>query len=321
MGPGERRVARRFSLHQVLFACFAAVAVIPPLLLFVWHELAADSEHHWLGHLIVLVGGVVVAVGVGWLLARRVAQNQEMIGRQQHQLAHAMRLAVMGEMASAIAHEINQPLAAIAAYVDGCLLRLKAGEPPTGEVLEALDKAAEQARRAGMVLRRVRGFVRDASPGRALIDVNEPVREAIELVASEARMAGAELNVTLAESELPVSADSIQIQQIILSLTRDGLEAMADQASKDRRIQIETARSDDGTARLRVRAQGTRSTRASDFRMLDPFFATESGGRDMELSICRSIAEAHDGRLHIEHPAEGGARFELVLPLARQHHG
>jgi two-component system, LuxR family, sensor histidine kinase DctS len=313
---------RRFSFHQVLFACFAAVAILPGVSMFLWDEWIAiddvQQEVERAGHSLILIVSVATAIVTGWILSRRVAQEEFMLRQQEHQLAHAMRLAVMGEMASAIAHEINQPLAAIAAYVDGCLLRLRAGEAPNGDILDALDKAAEQARRAGMVLRRVRGFVRDASPGRALIDVNEPVREAIELVASEARMAGAELKVTLAESELPVSADSIQIQQIILSLTRDGLEAMADQAPKDRRIQIETVRSEDGTVRLRVRAQGARSTRATDLRMLDPFFATESGGRDMELSICRSIAEAHDGRLDIEHPEEGGARFELVLPLARQ---
>jgi C4-dicarboxylate-specific signal transduction histidine kinase len=314
-------VLRQFSLHQILFACFAAVAVIPALILVAWHELSAGQEPHEFVHFTVLLIGVVIALGLGWWLAQRVAQHEAMLRRQHHQLAHAMRLAVMGEMAAAIAHEINQPLAAIAAYVDGCLARLKDGQPASGDILDALDKTAEQARRAGTVLRRVRSFVRNAEPGRALIDLNQPMREAVALLASEARMAGVELDLDAAQSELPVNADSIQIQQVVLNLARDGLEMMGNKGSKERRIQIATQRASSHMASLTIRTAGLPTGATGAIQTLDAFFATEAGGRGLGFAISRSIAEAHGGQLRVERRAGGGAVFELMLPLADATHG
>jgi C4-dicarboxylate-specific signal transduction histidine kinase len=300
-------LARRWNLQHTLFACFAAVAVIPTGAMLLWDSAAIGAA------------GLVLALALGWVFARRIVQAQEAWRRRRQELAQATRLPIMSEMANAIAHEINQPLAAIAAYIDGCSVRLAEGERPNRDVLDALDKAAEQARRAGMVLRRVRGFVREAAPGRPLIDLNAAVIEAAQLFAGEANLAGAELIVETSQTELPVHADSIQIQQVTLSLSRESLHALADEAPQNRRMRIATRRVGDA-AYLDVDFPAT-SYRPADLRQLDPFFATEADSRGLGLIICRSIAEEHDGRLSVDRPPDGGTRFTIELPLVGPAHG
>ena len=226
----------------------------------------------------------------------------------------------MAEMASGIAHEINQPLAAVAAYIDGSIIRLKAGEPAGVDIIDALDKAAEQARRAAAVLRRVRAFVSDSTPGPALIDLAGPIRDGLDVVKNEAHLMGVALDITFSDSPLPVNADAIQIQQIVVHLVRTILDALHDATSEYRRVRIATACESDGTARLAIGNGAVKVGRVAEVRMLDPFFATEEGRQAMRLRICRTIAEAHEGKLVVERPADGGAFFELILPLGKTPH-
>jgi C4-dicarboxylate-specific signal transduction histidine kinase len=237
---------------------------------------------------------------------------------QQHhaELAHAARLSTLGEMAAGLAHELNQPLAAIVSYARGCSLRLRSGEAETGALVEVVEEISAQALRAGEVLRRIRDFVRSGELRRERVDLNDVVREAVRFAEIEARQSGISMPLELTSDTLTVEVDRIQVEQVVLNLVRNGFEAMRTTAPTERTLSIRTARHAGEGIEVAVGDTGTGIPPGIAGRVFDPFFSTKRDGLGLGLSISRSIIEAHGGRLWaIANPLRG-ATFRFTLPEA-----
>jgi PAS domain S-box-containing protein len=240
-------------------------------------------------------------------------QAEESERRHQAELTHVLRLATMGEMAAGLAHEINQPLAAMVNFARGCSLRLREAKPNLPEVLRVLDLIASEALRAGEVIRHLRRLVRREAPRREIVDINGVVEDVVLLLQPEARQHGVVVDVRPDESAPSVLGDPIQIEQILINLIRNGIEAMAESVTP-RRLIVEISRTA-SQVEVTVEDTGPGLAGVEADRAFDAFFTTKPNGLGMGLSISRTIARAHDGRLTAE-PCATGARFRLSLPSA-----
>jgi len=248
---------------------------------------------------------------------RDITERRRADGRaRQHQaeLAHVARLSVMGEMAANLAHELNQPLSAIANFANGIVRRIRAGEAKPGEVLDAARDVVRQADHAGAIVRRVRSFVRRREPKRGTIDLNALVLEALSFIRAEAQRHDVTVHVALSNSLPPVEADEIQIEQVLVNLALNGLEAILERGDGPRQLGVWTRPADDGWVRVGVRDSGVGLTEETARRMFEPFFTTKSAGIGMGLPISRSIIEAHGGVLCAECAADGGTEITFTLP-------
>ena len=239
----------------------------------------------------------------------------ELARQQQERLQQTARLITMGEMASTLAHELNQPLSAIASYATGCLNRLKAGDGSAAELVPALEKLARQAMRAGQIIRRVHDFVRKRDPNVSAVALDQVVEDSVALFGPDARKHGVRIAVDV-EPALPAAlADRILVQQVLLNLMRNACEAMAATPREARRLEL-TVRREDGMLRTRIADHGCGIAPEVQERLFSPFFTTKTEGMGMGLNICRSIIEHHRGRLWFEPGPDGGAAFIFTLPLA-----
>jgi two-component system, LuxR family, sensor kinase FixL len=229
------------------------------------------------------------------------------------ELAHVLRLSTVGEMATGLAHELNQPLSGIVSYARGCARRLEAGTVDAGAVADVLARISAEALRAGEIIRRLRALVRKEKPRREAIDLNRTVRGVARLVAPEARRRRMRLHLRL-QAPLPVvHADRIQIEQVLLNLIRNGFEAMAEVGVDQRLLTIETSVDDAGQVTVAVTDLGPGIAAETAERVFEPFFTTKGEGLGMGLAISRTIVEAHDGRLSFA-AADVGAKFWFQLP-------
>jgi PAS domain S-box-containing protein len=264
-----------------------------------FHPIVADGE---------VTGFTAVSADV---TERKRAEEAER--RHQAELTHVLRLATMGEMAAGLAHEINQPLAAIVNYARGCAIRLQAGGVDGNEIAEAVDRIGDEALRAGDIIRRLRRLVRKEAPRQESFDLSSVVEDVIELFAPESRELAIAVDVRLAAGLPEIFADPIQIKQVVLNLVRNGIEAMAE-SDAPRRLTVATERSASGVE-LVVEDSGPGLNSTQSERVFDAFFTTKSHGLGMGLSISRTIAQSHRGKL-IAEPCATGARFRLTLPAA-----
>lgn len=239
---------------------------------------------------------------------------REFTRQQEERLQATARLVTMGEMASTLAHELNQPLAAIASYNNGCLNRLAANEVDLVELHDIHEKIARQARRAGEIVRRVHVFVRRSEPKRELVDIAVILRDAIALMEADTRKRGMAVRLDIGERLPDIEADPLMIEQVVVNLVRNGMDAMRDNP-RDRRTVTITTREQGGHYVIRVADQGEGITPDSARRLFEPFYTTKQEGMGMGLNICRSIAEAHHGRLGFETRPDGGTVFILSLPM------
>ncbi|MDE5439896.1 PAS domain S-box protein [Bradyrhizobium sp. CSA207] len=242
-------------------------------------------------------------------------QTQAQLQELQSELVHVSRLSAMGEMASALAHELNQPLAAISNYMMGSR-RLLAGssDPNTAKIESALDRAAEQALRAGQIIRRLRDFVSRGESEKRVESLSKLIEEAGALGLAGAREQNVQLRFSLNPDADLVLADRVQIQQVLVNLFRNALEAMA-QSPRRELILINTPVADD---MIEVEVSDTGSGFQDDVipNLFQTFFTTKDTGMGVGLSISRSIIEAHGGRMWAESNASGGATFRFTLPAA-----
>jgi len=250
-------------------------------------------------------------VGIIRDLTERKAQTREAEGLRAR-LTHVGRLGTLGEMVSGIAHEVNQPLTAISNYASACRRMAQAGTLGGEELATTLDKISAQAERAGQVIRGLRALVRRRDEVREPLDVNRLIRDVSKLVEFEARQAGYRLVLNLAEPLPAVSGDAVQIQQVVLNLIRNGLDAMLERAHGDS-ITVETLAAN-GFVEIRVTDSGPGLPPAVLARLFEPFFTTKPLGIGLGLSICKSIITAHRGELTGEAAPERGARFRVRLP-------
>ena len=241
---------------------------------------------------------------------------EDALQRAQAELAHVTRLTTLGQLAASIAHEVNQPLAAIVADANASLNWLAAAKPELERVRETLVAIATDGHRAADVIQRIRQLATKTEPGKAQLDVNDVVRDVVGLVRAE--VARYEITLTLeSASPLPsVVGDRIQLQQVVLNLVMNAIEAMASVTGRPRKLVIRSERHDDDVVRVAVHDTGV-GLKASDVdRVFSAFFTTKPGGMGMGLSISRSIIEAHGGRLWAAPNEPHGAIFQFSLPVA-----
>ncbi len=234
--------------------------------------------------------------------------------RMQQQMAHVSRLATMGEMAAGIAHELNQPLAAITNYAVACERLLAAPAPDIAEVQGALQQIAGQALRAGEIIRRLRALVRTREARREPADINELISELLTLAQSDARLNDVHLSFEPAVNLPRVNADGIQIQQVLLNLIRNAIEAFMDHSGGERAVIVRTGRTAQGEVEVSVSDTGPGVDPAIAGKMFDPFCTTKEQGTGLGLAVSKSIIEAHRGRLDHRADTPAGACFFLTLP-------
>ncbi len=235
------------------------------------------------------------------------------------QLSHVQRLETMGEMSAALAHELNQPLAAISNYTSGSYRRLQRNEHVSPDVLEAMRLALAEANRAAEIIKGVRRFTRNAKLQRERVNINDIVAESISLASSEIRGRGTTIVPRYARTLPPVLADTIHLQQVLINLMRNACEAMEQSAGSDRLIEIETSSPTPERVEVRVSDRGPGIDPDSMAHLFDPFKTTKASGMGLGLAICRSIVEAHQGRIWAQTDQDPsgrvtGATFGFVIP-------
>ena len=237
--------------------------------------------------------------------------------RLQDRLMHVSRLATVGEMASGIAHELNQPLAAIATYAHACDRLLGVPDPEIDEVQVALKQIAEQAVRAGDIIRRLRSLARTEDGHRAPTDVNAVIEELTDLIQSDAKAHGVLYRRELAAGLPMVMLDRSQIQQVILNLVRNALEALALGQLDAAQVVVSTRCNRDGDVEISVCDTGPGVDGALVHRMFDPFCSTKPTGTGLGLPISRTIVHTHGGALEFQPNLPAGACFIVKLPADR----
>jgi two-component system sensor kinase FixL len=260
-------------------------------------------------------GQVTGMIGVATDITER-TQAERQARRLLDELAHMGRISTMGEMASGLAHELNQPLAAIVAYVDACQELVESRRMDINQLAEVLRAVSSQAERAGQIIHRLRQMVRRNQPVRAPMSVNDAVREVAVLMEAEAR----QFNVTVRDElqqNLPQSeADYLQIQKVLLHLMRNGFEAMIDTPRDQRLLTVSTQLADAGNIEVAICDLGVGLTGDSAERLFEPFFTTRTNGVGLGLSISRTIVEAHGGRIWITPNQLRGVTARFTLPAS-----
>ncbi len=241
-------------------------------------------------------------------------QEKDRARKWREELTHALRLNTMGEMVAGIAHELNQPLSAIANYAETCSLAIQGGKAGKEKLVDKLENVVGQAQRAGEIIRHLRSFVRKQEPHRSSVDVNDAVQEVIHFVESEARLSEVQVQLRLA-AEIPmVMADSIEIQQVVLNLVRNALEAMNESQDGERVLTIQTSSAASGAVEVAVSDTGPGTSAETMDRLFEPFHTTKPEGLGLGLTISQSIIEAHGGRLTATANPDRGMTLRFTLP-------
>jgi PAS domain S-box-containing protein len=286
----------------------------------------------WEGELVhSAMNGVPVVVASRWALQRDkqgkpvgVLENntdvtaataaREELHQAQSALAHAGRVSTLGELSASIAHEVNQPLAAIITNGEAALRWLARAEPDLGEARDALKRVIQDGERASEVIRRIRALTRKSEQNTALLDLNAVVADSLALVEREIAGRGVVLSLDLVRDLPPVQADRIQLQQVLINLLLNALQAMDAVAPEARRLNLRSFADDGGNAVLAVEDSGPGFDAETASKLFSAFFTTKASGMGMGLSICRSIVEACGGRIWATHNAGAGATFHVLLP-------
>jgi C4-dicarboxylate-specific signal transduction histidine kinase len=248
-------------------------------------------------------------------LEQTAKQAEQALRESQAELVRAARIATMGELTALIAHEINQPLAAVATDASAALRWLAAQPPNLDEAREAASGAVREANRASRVIARIRALLKKTPPQLRPLDVNEVIREVLILAHSELMTAGVAVHAELAADVPTVLADRVQLQQVLLNLIMNAIDAMIAIRDRPRKLLITSAEDAEGVM-VQVQDSGQGLDPEHVHRIFDSFFTTKAEGTGMGLSISRSIIEAHGGHLRAIPGSPHGAVFEMGLPKA-----
>jgi C4-dicarboxylate-specific signal transduction histidine kinase len=235
----------------------------------------------------------------------------------QMELAHANRVTTTGQLAASIAHEVSQPISAALTNANAARRWLGAAPPDLEEVRQALDRIIRDGGRASDIIGRIRALVRKAPPRNDRLDINKEMLEVIALTRNELRSNGTSLQTRLADGLPPVQGDRIQLQQVMLNLILNAVEAMSGPSETQRELLIRTEQDGPGGVLVAVQDSGPGLKPESLDRLFDAFYTTKPAGLGMGLSICRSIIEAHGGRVWATANLPQGAAFQFTLPQWR----
>jgi PAS domain S-box-containing protein len=248
-------------------------------------------------------------------------RTEDKLQATRSELARLSSLTAAGQMAASIAHEIKQPLASIVIGCSASLRWLSKSPPNLEEVRTALDRISDAGHRAGEVIEGIRAMFKNVSREKALLDVNQVIREVLALLHYELQSHQVLVRANLSPKLPPVLADAVQLHQVIANLVTNAIEAMAAVTDRARTLRVKsTPRETDGVL-ITVEDSGTGIDAEAVTRIFDPFFTTKSHGMGMGLSICRSIIEAHEGRLSAHSAPDGGAVFQIDLPAGQAANG
>ena len=243
-------------------------------------------------------------------------QAEARIKSQEVELAHVSRLSTMGEMATGLAHEINQPLAAIAAYAEGAVLRIRNGTVDDERLAEVVESISADAHRAGEVVRRLRRFVHKRVPERLPLNLNELITDVIQFISADARRRGVTVGFDLDEDLPMMQGDGVEIQQVVLNLVLNGCDAMMDSDPADRQLVVRTRSGQENTIKVEVEDRGHGLSKQMEDQVFEAFFTSKKDGLGMGLAISRTIIESHGGRIWATPNPDGGTTFHFSLPVA-----
>jgi PAS domain S-box-containing protein len=248
-------------------------------------------------------------------------QSEERDRQRMLQLAHASRLTTTGQMATEIAHEINQPLTAIATYSDTCLRIMNSDPWDHDDLRNALQQIANQADRAGEVIRQLRSFARKDDSHRSTVSINKIVQEITTLIEVEARWYHIDVQLKLTDQLPTVLANKILIQQVVLNFVRNAIDAMIEIKNTSRRLTVTTAIDDQHNVAVTVQDTGPGLPASYVGQIFDPFYTTKADGVGMGLAISESIIKAHNGRIWVADHSDRGCTFAFSLPAYQEEPG
>ena len=292
-----------------------------------------SSAGHWEGDLVhTCRNGAQVTVASRWSLlkderGRSIAiletnnditdrkRGEEKLQQARAELAHINRTAMLGELTASIAHEVNQPLAAIVTNGEVGIRLLDRDEPDTHEVRDALQRIVGCGKRASEITQRLRALYKKTDPQMAPLDINGVIADVIPLMQRELRNQGVKLQLKIPSSPLSILGDRVQLQQVIVNLMLNGIDAIASVDDGSRELLIRANHNEAGQVTVAVTDSGIGIDPAVEERLFNPFFTTKPDGTGMGLSICRSIIEFHGGQIWASRNPERGATFQLSLPL------
>jgi PAS domain S-box-containing protein len=246
----------------------------------------------------------------------KMREAEEEARRRQNELVHVARLSTMGEMATGIAHELNQPLSAIVNFANGSARRLKLRIGSSEDLLHALEQITLQARRAGEIIKRLRGMVSRHQPVRKVVDLNDLARETCAMVAHEFRKLEVDLELMLSNEPLMIRVDPVQIEQVLLNLVRNALDALAEVPAAERRLVLASGTLEGERFYLSVEDNGKGIRPNVMEHLFEPFFTTKRSGMGMGLAITQTIVNDHHGKIRADSWPGRGTMFTLELPAA-----
>jgi signal transduction histidine kinase len=255
---------------------------------------------------------LLARVGAKLQLARTRRERAEVL---QAELARVTRLTTMGELTASIAHEVNQPLMAIVTNADTCLSWLASDTPQIDEARKAAERIVRDGHRAGDIINTIRALARKSRPEMAQLDMNDVIAEVLALARSELRRHDVSLDTELSGGLETVMADRTQVQQVILNLVMNGIEAMNAIMDRPRVLRVSSRIDGPDSVLIAVTDTGTGLDPAKVDRIFDAFFTTKPEGMGLGLSICRSIIEAHGGRLWASPNPPHGSAFQFTIPV------
>jgi len=243
---------------------------------------------------------------------KRAQEERERLRQLEANLTHMNRVSVMGEMAASLAHELNQPLAGVVSNGSACLRWLGGDSPNLEEAREAASRIVRDGKRAGEIVSRIRALASKAVTPKTTLDLNETIGEVLALVGDETKKRSIAIRTEFADDLAPVLGDRVQLQQVVLNIIMNGLDAMNGAVRK--RLLIATCNIDRGRVRVAVADTGTGIDPDKMEQIFDPFFSTKPHGMGMGLSISRSIIQSHGGRLWLTANNGPGVTTQFTIP-------
>jgi C4-dicarboxylate-specific signal transduction histidine kinase len=245
-------------------------------------------------------------------------RERDRLRELEAELAHINRVSMLGELAASIAHEVGQPLAGVVSNGGACLRWLAREVPNLEEAREAAKRIVRDGKRADEIIARIRALTRRAATPTEKLDLNQTIQDVLPLVGDDAKRKSVRIRPQCAADLAPVAGDRVQLQQVVLNLVMNGIEAMSSVADRPRELVITTRNVEPDQVQVTVEDAGTGLDPTAMDKIFDPFYTTKPGGMGMGLSICRSILQAHGGRLWATAKDSPGTLFHFTLPTYRE---